>query len=730
MGPLAPKNIDTFSDINLQIKDLHLFLNVYIAGIEVTQSIQYYESDQHLTDAADRDANNAIRLVANKPAWVRVYLGSIFGASGINGTLEVQRRTGGIFFLPGTTLNPTPPIPTSVPNSLTYNYATNRGTIGSTLNFIIPAEEMIGTLRLIARVSSGSHNTEKSITIEATLRQTLRLAGVMISYNGPSSTSPGAPNLTIAAPTLTDLQNMAATALTLFPVQSTANFRNAGNLTLTFPLIDPGPFPTSGCGASWDNLHAQVANARTADGNQPGWVYYGLLPAGVPTGLVGGCGGGGVAVGPINAPGTLAHEAGHAAGLEHAPGGGAPNPDPNYPAYEPYDTPTNRLASIGEYGLNINNGNISSPQTFRDLMAYSGPNWISLYHYRRLLNNAILNPATVGIDYPWWKDLVWEKVRKWPPIPEPDPPYDLELELPVFPPLWQPENMISLIVRVDHDKIVEVTHVARTRVYTQMERASSTAFTAQLRDEGGEVLAEGPLMMLETSACGCGDCGDTGGKPTRYLAQALIPDVGPGNALTITAGEEVVWERRAPARPVRVVRFETEPGEDGGLDAIWKTSGELVDTWLRWSTDGENWRSLATGLTGNKAHLDAGQLPSGQVLLQLVAHDGFFSTPSKPVEVSLPERAPAAVILHPVDGHTYVANQTLRLWGSVAGSEGKSVKPERAVWLLDGKERARGLDTWIALESGEHALTLLIESERGSAEASVTVIAVDPAQGR
>ena len=63
-----------------------------IAGIEVTQATQYYESDDHLTDPADRGPNNGIRLVAGKPAWVRVYLWSVFGASGVTGTLEVQRR--------------------------------------------------------------------------------------------------------------------------------------------------------------------------------------------------------------------------------------------------------------------------------------------------------------------------------------------------------------------------------------------------------------------------------------------------------------------------------------------------------------------------------------------------------------------------------------------------------------------------------------------------------------
>jgi hypothetical protein len=43
-----------------------------VNGIEVTQAIQYYRAGEHLTDAADRGADNSVRLVTNKTAWVRL----------------------------------------------------------------------------------------------------------------------------------------------------------------------------------------------------------------------------------------------------------------------------------------------------------------------------------------------------------------------------------------------------------------------------------------------------------------------------------------------------------------------------------------------------------------------------------------------------------------------------------------------------------------------------------
>lgn len=691
----------------------HTLAGLYLDGIEVTQAIQYFDSDEHLTDAADHAADNAIRLVTGKPAWVRVYVNSFFGASGVSGTLDVQRRENGFFWRTIATLNPDPSSMTSVPSIGATTYAARRGATSGSVNFIIPAAEMIGTLRLTANITAGSRTAQGSVVVAATLRQTLRLAGVMIAYNGPASMAPNAPNLTIAAPNLTNLQAMSGTALTLFPVESTAQFRTAGTLTLTTHL-QQAVFPTSGCGPGWDALHGQVANARTADGNQPGWVYYGLLPAGVPMGPVGGCGGGGVAVGPINQPGTLAHEAGHACGLEHAPAGGAPNPDPSYPVYEPYAT-----ASIGEFGLDVNNGAIASPQSFRDFMAYGGPSWIGLYHYGRLLSNDRLSPRTVGIDEWWWKDLVWQEIKKWPPIPEPDPPFDLppfELELPMSPPS-RAEQVLSLIVKVVDGSVADVLHVARVEAHTALHRATETTFTANLRDEGGGLLASGSLFRLETSACGCGGGGGHHGHraPKTYLAQAFVADVAPGSSIEIAdKDDKTVWRREAPAEPPVVKVGEVRQNDDGDLWVQWDSSGDVAEYWLRWSADGRSWRSVATGLTEREARIPTADLPGGDGLLQVVAHDGFFSAYSEPFPVSLRKQHGSVVILHPVDQFTYLAGQSVRLWASVAGTDAVG---DDAAWAVDGEDVARGLDAWVTLEPGERVVTVRV----ADAEASVTV---------
>jgi hypothetical protein len=64
-------------------------LGLFISGIEVTQAVQFFQADQHLTDPADRQADNTVRLVSGKPAWVRVYVGSLFGGAQVTGSLKI-----------------------------------------------------------------------------------------------------------------------------------------------------------------------------------------------------------------------------------------------------------------------------------------------------------------------------------------------------------------------------------------------------------------------------------------------------------------------------------------------------------------------------------------------------------------------------------------------------------------------------------------------------------------
>ena len=179
------------------VVDRYRLWSVRVDGVEVTQAIQFYHAADHLTDSDDQLPDNSVQLVANKNAWVRVYVrsGLVSSVTGVTGTLQVEHRRLGSIFDPPETFNPQPPGNVTTQD---LDYATERGDVANTLNFIIPAESFYGTMRLTVRLtdSSGSEYDTETLMISAALVQTLRVRAILVSYNGPSTAAtptPGQP---------------------------------------------------------------------------------------------------------------------------------------------------------------------------------------------------------------------------------------------------------------------------------------------------------------------------------------------------------------------------------------------------------------------------------------------------------------------------------------------------------------------------------------------------------
>jgi hypothetical protein len=710
--------------------DLEAILRLFrfhVAGVEVTQAIQHYHASQHLTDPADRGADNSVTLVANKPAWVRVYVRSGFhggSIAGVTGTLEVRRRFLGFLYLPMATLSPQPP--GSVTSQASLDYATERGTLSSSLNFIIPVDVMCGALKLIVTVTTptGASDTYE-LFLDVTLRQTLRLRGIMVGYNGPSSAAPGAPNLTLAAPTLADLQTTSGWALRAFPVRSTAAYSSGGTITLTVPLSD-APLCAGCCTSNWLTLNSQVAAQVTADGNRTDVLYYGLIAAGVPMGPIVGCESSGVSAGGVGSGITMAHELGHHCGFPHAPCGNVGTPDRTYPAYEPYDPANTPQASIGEYGLDISNGNVMSPATFKDMMSYCGPKWISLHNYGKLLNNARLDPVRACIDHPWWEDYVLYDPELIPERWLPDPPPDLWKYRRVV----DPSPVISLIGIMHSERELEITSVMRLETRPVPIGGRASGLTAVLLDDEGEVMARAPVHELRSQAadCGCGRHGEDDAGRFPAIVQALVPDTGTGSALVVRKGEEELWRRGATARPPRVREFAARPGPEA-VTLGWEVEAENgePEVWVQWAPGAERaeWRALATGLTGGRAEVPISLLPPGACRLRLLVGDGFHTSVSRQVRLRVPDRGPDVSILTPRDGETLVAGMPMRLYGTATDPR----DPERehaARWTIDRKEAARGLDAFVtAPPAGRHTLELAAGTGRRVGRARISFVTVD-----
>jgi len=245
-----------------------------IQGIEVTQAIQYYRSHMHLADPQDRAPDNAARLVAGKPAWVRVYVRSSGDAlRDVTGSLRVERYAPESLLAE---LNPQPPgsvialhepeatgSPLLTPATF---YRWERSNLDATLNFVIPSSLMCGHLRLTARVSAPDGQTQERVTLlNVTLRQSIRFRAIMLG----SLTLDALGNMVIVnPPTLADLQTTSALTLQMYPVAANAVYEIAATRYLSFPLGGNGCDGDKG----WNQLQKVLDAAASADGNQQGCI--------------------------------------------------------------------------------------------------------------------------------------------------------------------------------------------------------------------------------------------------------------------------------------------------------------------------------------------------------------------------------------------------------------------------------------------------------------------------
>ena len=506
----------------------------------------------------------------------------------------------------------------------------------------------------------------------------------------------------LPAPPQADLDATVPWTLRVYPVAAWANRRIAGSLTQKKSLQDA--YTPGSCSADWDQLMTDIHKAADQDGNKAGWIYYGLLPSGIPMGPVLGCGGSGIGTGMAGDAETMAEEIGHALGLMHAPCGGPHNPDPNYPAYEPYDTQQAKRACIGEYGMDVTTGTVMAPTT-PDFMSYCGPPWISLYIHQRLVHATGLNPFTLspregtgGARY------VRDRYR------------------------IGPSAVISILGFAGPDDGVEGVSVSR--LVTRPEQAESTAtdMVAELLDAGGRLLSAGTVHALRLRSPGKAGCPP--GARCRTLLKAYLPDTARGARLRLRRGDQELWSREAPAEPLLIGEAAGRIDDAGRLELRWETTGPrraIGGTWVRWSSDhGETWHGLMSGLEGRAATLGLANVPGGEILFQVAVDDGFGTATATVGPLPVPHKPPAAAILHPADGDSLAAGKPMRLWGMAMDEGGQQLPDESCRWSLDGHPLEAGPDAFVETPPpGPHDVTLTVHDANGrtSVRHSFTVVA-------
>jgi hypothetical protein len=603
------------------------------------------------------------------------------------------------------------------------SYDAERGNIANSLNFVVPPAVMNGLLRFTVDVSvtrpCQSAEASQSVVIDVNLQQTLNASFITIGYSGPDATGMG--QLTLPAPTLAECQTETDWVMRTFPVSGAPNVRVAGTLTTTMPLNDPRTGPGQ-CSANWGTLLPQIAALVTADqaanpGNQ---VYYGIINGGIPVNVPG-CNAG-ASGGLQGQPITYAHEISHQFGLPHARCGNAGAGNPAYPVYEPYDLPIDvpampiantmwTMASIGEYGLDIDNGDIANPNDAVDYMAYCVPRWISVFTHNFLVNRPALAPQTIATGSGAASDRVITDDEPSSGAPSDD----------IRP-------LVHMLGRVDRDGQVEVASVARLATRYLVGEGVPSDLRAQLVGDEGRILAE-DVVYRYANRGGCGGgtepCSPECAGNDAFMLKAMLDDVALGRSLRVLRGDEVVWERTRPASRPKLGKVQATLVEDGVVHIAWTCSRAVeavAETWVRWSDDGgRSWNALTLLQEGDSVEIDVSLLPPGRVRFQVLAHDGFSTTAARSPSITVPDSPPAVSIVYPRESDRAYAERYLHLWGVSSTAGGAPVADDAHVWYLDDEEVSRGADIWIDNPGpGRHALRLEAEGPGGVGVATST----------
>jgi hypothetical protein len=345
-----------------------------ITGMEFTQCIQSFRSAQFL-DGPNVRPDNSVQLIARKPTTARVYVdydrtSGLPLINSLSGELQLVTSSGASLTLP-----PTAPILPRRDSQIDRRQATH------TLNFLIPEGWCQGELELSCRVFDASDSGQSSglsaESIRFANRTPLRLFGVGVHYTGQG--------MDLAAPTQAQVVSTMSFVEKVFPI---GEVLLTGYTTIDFS-DDMKADINDGCGDGFNELLDRMRDMRGSSTD----VYYAVVPSGVDSGNVGGCGGGGVGAGFVGGGGTAAQEIGHAFGRDHAPCDSAmrcqtpANQDSNYPQYNGFPSD-----SIGEIGFDPNNDVAFDPAATFDFMGYSGSRWVSPYTYTGLMGQFPVSP--------------------------------------------------------------------------------------------------------------------------------------------------------------------------------------------------------------------------------------------------------------------------------------------------------------------------------------------------
>lgn len=368
-------------------------LNLSIGRFYVTQSVQR--------------PNNSVALVPGKPALARVFV-----VANEANTAQPQVR---LRFFQGAVQvreDLVPPPAASVP------LAVNEANLGSTWNVQLPAGFLQPGMTVEVLVDPSNAVAESAESDNDALPD--GQTGALPVTNTPAFnvtlvpvTQTGAPGSPTGSVTPGNLDSWLYFTRRIHPL-------SAVDATIRAPYSTGTVLQANGTG--WSPLLSELQALKLAEGSTR--YYYGVAKVSYTSGVAG--------IGYVPNTGSdaasrtalgwdylpsggevAAHEWGHNFGRLHAPCGGPSGLDPSWPSGSAYVQ-----ADIGQWGWDNAANAVREPSTYKDVMSYCDPQWISDYtlagvlDFRASVSYAVTGGSVEGV-------LVWGRVEDGQVVLEP-----------------------------------------------------------------------------------------------------------------------------------------------------------------------------------------------------------------------------------------------------------------------------------------------------------------------
>jgi len=289
-----------------------------------------------------------------------------------------------------------------------------------------------------------------------------------------------------------------------------------------------------------------------------------------------------------------------------------------------------------------------------------------------------------------------------------------------------PEPIIHVIGHLDEHDTITLTSVARVTAYPPQRAGVRTGLVVQLVDADGRAIAAGQVYAPLAH-------GHSDEEPTPpFTFVATLPDARGAAALVLTRAGNETFRRDAPSREPALRNFRADVAPDGeAAELTWEfehAADMEPQYWLQASADGgATWRGVATGLRGDRARVELGGVPGGQVVLRLLGHDGFY-TATTTTRIELPPRPPKASILQPPDNATLQGPGPIRLWGAGLSAQEGALTGEALRWSSDLQgPLGAGQDVLASLAPGQHRIGLQVTDADGrTADVQVSLTVLKP----